>query len=106
VSSGRTLFDATVVNFLNPGPYLGWSLVIGPLLLEGWRPNPLNGIALLSGFYLTMFLFSMVLIILFDFARDRGPKLQHFLLWLSALFLALFGIYQLASGLTAILSGN
>jgi threonine/homoserine/homoserine lactone efflux protein len=98
VSSGRTLFTATVVNFLNPGPYLGWSLVIGPLFLEGWKAGPLNGISLLAGFYLTMFLFTALVIILFDLARDRGPKLQHTLLGLSALILAAFGIYQLITG--------
>ncbi|MFZ4572696.1 MAG: LysE family transporter, partial [Bacteroidales bacterium] len=35
-SSRKTLLNATLVNFLNPGPYLGWSIVIGPLFLKGW----------------------------------------------------------------------
>jgi threonine/homoserine/homoserine lactone efflux protein len=102
VSPRRTLLDATVVNFLNPGPYLGWSLVIGPLFLKGWKEAPLNGISLLAGFYLTMFIFTAVVIVLFDQARERVPKLQRLLLGLSALFLALFGLYQLATGGIAI----
>jgi threonine/homoserine/homoserine lactone efflux protein len=102
VSSGRTLFDATLVNFFNPGPYLGWSLVIGPLFLKGWKENPLNGISLLTGFYLTMFILTTLIIIFFDLARERGPKLERILIGLSALFLALFGIYQLVNGLIAI----
>jgi threonine/homoserine/homoserine lactone efflux protein len=101
-SSRRTLFDATVVNFLNPGPYLGWSLVIGPLFLKGWKENPLNGISLLTGFYVTMFIFTTLVILLFDKARERGPKLQRILVGLSAIFLALFGIYQLITGGMAI----
>jgi threonine/homoserine/homoserine lactone efflux protein len=104
VSSRRTLFDATVVNFLNPGPYLGWSLVIGPLFLKGWKAAPLNGILLLAGFYLTMFLFTTLVIFLFDRTRERGPKLQRVLLGLSAVFLACFGIYQLIAG-TMVLAG-
>ena len=27
----QTLFKAALVNFFNPNPYLGWSLVMGPL---------------------------------------------------------------------------
>jgi threonine/homoserine/homoserine lactone efflux protein len=103
VSSRRTLIDATLVNFLNPGPYLGWSLVIGPLFLKGWKEDPVNGISLLAGFYATMFVFTTLVIFLFDQARDRGPKLQRILMGLSAIFLALFGIYQLITSGIAIL---
>jgi threonine/homoserine/homoserine lactone efflux protein len=103
VSPRRTLFDATLVNFLNPGPYLGWSLVIGPLLLKGWKENPLNGISLLTGFYATMFIFTTLVILLFDQARERGSKLRRILMGLSAIFLALFGIYQLITSGMSIL---
>jgi len=103
VSSRRTLFDATVVNFLNPGPYLGWSLVLGPLFLKGWKEAPLDGILLLAGFYVTMFLFTALVILLFDQARERVPRLQRVLLGLSALFLALFGAYQLITGVMAVI---
>ncbi len=101
-ASRRTLFDATVVNFLNPGPYLGWSLVIGPLFLEGWKVLPGYGVLLLTGFYLTMFLVSAGIILLFDVARERVPKLQRTLLGISAIALALFGIYQLLSGILSL----
>jgi threonine/homoserine/homoserine lactone efflux protein len=101
-SSRKTLADAVTVNFLNPGPYLGWSLVIGPLFLEGWKEHPLNGISLLAGFYLTMFAFTALVIILFDRAREKGPGLQRILLGLSAVCLALFGSWQLVTGVVAI----
>ena len=39
-STRQTVFKAVVVNLLNPAPYLGWSLVMGPLLLKGWREAP------------------------------------------------------------------
>jgi hypothetical protein len=57
-----------------------------------------KGVSLLAGFYLTMFLFTAAVIVLFDQARGRAPKLQRILLGLSALFLALFGFYQLITG--------
>src|SRR5450759_1935189 len=30
-SSRKTVFKAVMVNLLNPAPYIGWSLVMGPL---------------------------------------------------------------------------
>ena len=45
----QTVLKAALVNLLNPSPYLGWSLVMGPLLLKGWRETPIDGIALLVG---------------------------------------------------------
>ena len=103
VSSRRTLLDATLVNFLNPGPYLGWSLVIGPLFLKSLNSSVFTGILVLIGFYLTMFSVTVLIIFLFDRARDRGPRLQRALLGISALALAVFGAYQLITGVKAFL---
>src|SRR5450759_3988959 len=48
------LFKAVLVNLFNPNPYLGWSLVMGPMLIKGWSESPKNGIALITGFYSSM----------------------------------------------------
>jgi threonine/homoserine/homoserine lactone efflux protein len=102
VSSGRQgLVKAATVNLLNPGPYLGWSLVMGPLLLQGWRERPAHGIALLAGFYGVMVLSLAGIIILFATARGLGPRVNRVLVGLSALALAAFGCYQLWAGLYA-----
>ena len=45
--------NAAIVNVLNPNPYLGWSLVMGPLFLHAWQEVPRNAAALLVGFYTT-----------------------------------------------------
>lgn len=97
-SGKQTLFSAVVVNILNPNPYLGWSLIMGPLFLEGWRIEPINGIAILIGFYLTLIITLAATIILFTFARKFGPKVSKILLGLSSLVLFAFGIYQLWIG--------
>jgi len=102
-SQGKTILDATVVNILNPGPWIGWSLIVGPMFIEGWRQAPGYGISLLSGFYGTMFLISGLIIYSVDKARERVPRLQRLFLGLSALFLAGIGIYQLARGLFNVL---
>jgi len=98
-SNQKTLFSAVVVNLLNPAPYLGWSLIMGPLFLEGWNIAPVNGIALIISFYLTMVFTSMGIIIIFAFARKLGPIVNKILLGLSSFALFAFGIYQLWLGI-------
>jgi threonine/homoserine/homoserine lactone efflux protein len=96
----RTVIQATFVNFLNPAPYLGWSLVMGPLLIKGWRESPINGIALLVGFYTTLIISSMVIIIVFASTRKFGIRATKTLIGLSAIALGCFGIYQLWAGIS------
>jgi threonine/homoserine/homoserine lactone efflux protein len=98
-SGKQTLFNAVFVNLLNPAPYLGWSLILGPIFLEGWKQAPINGIALIIGFYLTMILTLAGIIVLFGFARKLGPKVSKILIGFSSIVLVAFGIYQLWLGI-------
>jgi threonine/homoserine/homoserine lactone efflux protein len=98
----RSLLGATAVNLMSPGPYLGWSLVMGPLLLKGWREAPANGIALLAGFYGVMVVAMVVIILLAGAARGLGPRANRALLGLSALALAGLGAWQLWSALAGV----
>jgi threonine/homoserine/homoserine lactone efflux protein len=100
-ASQQTVLKAALVNILNPAPYLGWSLVMGPLLLAGWRETPANGIALLVGFYGTMVISQAGIIMLFAAARNLGPQVSRALLGVSALALACFGVYELWLGTRA-----
>ena len=100
-STNQTIWKATVVNLFNPAPYLGWSLIMGPLFLQGWRETPIHGVALLVGFYLTLILITMGIILLFGAARQIGPKVQHIMLGFSVVALALFGLYELWQGMSA-----
>lgn len=102
-SSGHQgLLKAVTVNLLNPNPYLGWSLIMGPLLLKGWRETPAHGIALLASFYGVLVFSQICVIILFASARRLGPRVNRALVGLSALALAAFGCYQLWAGLYAL----
>jgi threonine/homoserine/homoserine lactone efflux protein len=98
-SPPQTLLKATLVNLLNPNPYLAWSLVMGPLLLTAWRETPWHGIALLIGFYTTMVLGLLATIIIFSTTRHLSGKINRTLLAGSVLALAGFGLYELFSGL-------
>ena len=97
-SSRQTVLKAAMVNLLNPAPYIGWSLIMGPLLLKGWRETPANGIALLVGFYTTMILVTLGVMLVFAAARNLGPRLSRTLVGLSVIALTCFGSYQLWLG--------
>jgi threonine/homoserine/homoserine lactone efflux protein len=101
-SSQQTLLKAAMVNLLNPNPYLGWSLVMGPLLLKGWRETPVNGITLLAGFYATLVVCLVGTIMLFSTARNLGPRVSRVLIGISAIALACFGFYELWSGIATL----
>ncbi len=99
----KNFFKAVVVSLLNPNPYLGWSLVLGPILIKAWTASPVNGVVLLTGFYGSMVVYSIGMIWLFAAARNLGPKVTRISIAISAVALLIFGIYQLWSGINAFL---
>jgi threonine/homoserine/homoserine lactone efflux protein len=94
----QNVFKAVLINLLNPNPYLGWSLVMGPLLIKGWSANPVNGFALLIGFYSSMIIYSIGLVVLFAAAKNFGPRINRIFIGISAIAFAFFGFYQLWYG--------
>lgn len=95
----QTVLHAALMNAANPSPYLYWTLVTGPILLNGWRTAPANGIAFLAGFYAAIILTLAGIILLFGTARKLGPKVNRAMIGVSALALAGFGLFQLWLGL-------
>ena len=101
VESGtqQSVLKAALMNMLNPGPYIFWSLVTGPILLKGWRETPIHGIGFLAGFYVMLVLRLGILIVIFGVARQIGPRVNRALLGISAVALFCFGLYQLWLGM-------
>jgi threonine/homoserine/homoserine lactone efflux protein len=94
-STRQSVLRAVMTNFVSPGPYIFWSLVLGPLLVAGWRETPANALGLLLSFYGTFIISLMGIIILFGSARQLGPKVNRGLLGVSAVALMGFGCYQI-----------
>lgn len=94
----QSLIKAIVVNLLNPNPYIGWSLVMGPLLIKGWNENPINGIMLVVSFYFTFLIGLSLTVFLAAAAGKIGSKTNKLLIGISAFALFCFGIYQLFAG--------
>jgi threonine/homoserine/homoserine lactone efflux protein len=106
-ATGRSTFlRAVFVNFLNPNPWLGWSLVLGPLFLAGSAESPLRGVGLVVGFYGTMVCCLLGLVALLAYARRLGAWFSRATLGLSGVALACFGLYQLWLGLAGPASGG
>ena len=99
------VFQAVFVNLLNPAAYLFWSFVTGPLLIKGWKESPVHGISLLVGFYVTLVLSLVGLVLLFAWSGKMGPQVNRALLGLSGLALAGIGFFQIWVGVTLFLSG-
>ncbi len=91
----RTLIEAAVVNLLNPNPYIGWALVLGPIVVAAWNETPSAGVAVVVAFYATMVTMLAVIIVGFGSARFFGAGLQRALLLVSAVILAGLAAYQL-----------
>jgi threonine/homoserine/homoserine lactone efflux protein len=100
----RTIFKAAVVNLLNPNVYLGWALVLGPLLLSAWRDAPIRGVAIILTFYLTMIACLAALVALVHAAGSVGPHFNRALIAVSALALGAFGVYLLAEGVRSLMA--
>lgn len=91
------LFQASIINFLNPSPYISWSLIMGPLFIKAWNEAPINGSFLIFGFYSVIVIMSIILISVFSSAKNLGAKTNRILIIISSSALGLFGIYQLWS---------
>lgn len=95
----QSLFEAALLNALNPNPYIFWATVAGPILIEGWRRSPALGLSFVLGFYGTLIGGFVGFVILFALARGLDPRFSRALSALSALLLLLFGLYQLGLGI-------
>jgi broad specificity phosphatase PhoE/threonine/homoserine/homoserine lactone efflux protein len=96
----RGLWRASIVNWLNPNPYIFWTLVGGPTLIAALQQSIAYGVAFLVGMY-GVFVGSMLIIVaVFHFARNLGPRIVRGLLLISIGVLAIFGILLIQRGLS------
>ncbi|MDP2777649.1 MAG: LysE family transporter [Anaerolineales bacterium] len=99
-SDQQGILKAVLVNVLNPGPYIFWTLVTGPILVRGWRESAVNGLGFLAGFYFTLVLGLAAIIMVFGVAEKFGNRFNRILIGVSAMALFCFGLYQLWLGIT------
>jgi len=97
-SAPRTLLQATLVNLLNPNPYLAWGLVLGPAVAAAWSRSPSHALGLVVAFYVTMVSTMAGFVILAGTARFLDRSRQRALAGVSAVLLGCLGIALLIVG--------
>ncbi len=98
-TSHRSFLKAVAMNLLNPNPYIFWTFVSGPLLLEAFDISWTHAIAFLTGFY-GIFMGTMVILIaLFHQTRKFGPRVVRIFQLISILILVVFGGILIKEGI-------
>lgn len=99
----RSFFKGVLMNALSPGPYIFWSVLAGPIVLEAWRQSPGLGLSFVLGFYAMLIGGFAAFVIVFATASQFGPKVSFGLRLVSGVALLAFGVYQLWVGTAAII---
>jgi len=95
----RSLRQALLMIWLGPNPWLFWSTMLGPLLVQGMRDSPFTAIAFLLSFYGLFIGFVLLTIAIFNRMRQLDPRLTTGILLLTIVVLALFSVSLIAQGL-------
>lgn len=93
----RTIREAALVNAINPGPWLGWSLVLGPVAVEAWRISHAHAAVLVGSFYVTLFVNLIVFIVVLGATGRLGPGGRRALHLLTVIVLAGLGLLRLVT---------
>jgi threonine/homoserine/homoserine lactone efflux protein len=94
----KGLWRASIVNWLNPNPYLFWTLVGGPTLIAALNQSVWYGVAFLVGMYSVFIGGMLVIAAVFHQARRFGPRIVRGLLLISVGILVIFGILLIQRG--------
>jgi len=95
----KGLWRASIVNWLNPNPYLFWTLVGGPTLIAALNQSVWYGVAFLVGMYGVFIGGMLIIAAVFHFARRLGPRVVRGLLLISIGILVILGILLIQRGL-------
>lgn len=99
-TSHKGVFNAALMNFLSPNPYIFWATIAGPIFIAGWRQAPGYGLSFVLGFYLTLIGGFIAFIVLFALTKRLDSRVNRLLSGFSALALLLFALYQLWLGIS------
>jgi threonine/homoserine/homoserine lactone efflux protein len=93
---------AMMMNLLSPGPYIFWTLINGPLLVQALNTSALHAVAFMFSFYGTFLALLAAMVIIFARVGSLNPTITRRLVLFSAVVMALFGLsllWQAVSGL-------
>lgn len=103
-TAGGTFFKAIGLIWLNPNPYIFWSLIGGPVFLEGYAQSPWAGAGFIAGFYIVWISALTTLTIIFDRVGRISPKINKGIGVVATVGLVVFGVYQIWTGAAQVLA--
>jgi threonine/homoserine/homoserine lactone efflux protein len=86
------LRGGVLMGWLSPGPYVFWSTVNGPLLIQGLRESIWQGIAFLLAFYLPFMALITLTAFLFDRLGRLDPRLTRAAIFVTIMVMTLFAL--------------
>lgn len=95
----HNLLKSVLVNALSPGPWIFWSVLAGPILVEAWRTSFADAVLFLFGFYFLLIGGNVLFIALFATARHFGSQITRVLNGIAAIALLIFGLFQIYRGI-------
>lgn len=98
-AQSQSLIEASVMNLLNPNPYIFWGTAGALVLVRGFEQSPATGAVFLGAFYGALLSVNVGLIIVFGVARTMGPTVVKWLSGIAAIALFVFGVIQIISGI-------
>lgn len=100
----RGIWHSSLMNLLNPNPYIFWGTVGAPIVLDGWRISPGHAYAFMLGMYGLLIGGLALFVVIFGKLGALSPKANRWLNGISALALTAFGAWQIYVGTNSILS--
>lgn len=94
---------AVAMNFLSPGPYLFWSLLAGPVVVEAAASSAVEAAGFAAGYYALLIGGFAGFVVLFGMAARLGRRAVRVLRLITAAGLLGFGIYQVVRGAAGLL---
>lgn len=103
--SSNVMRKGILMNLLSPGPYTFWVLVNGPILLSAARQQLSYGLAFLIGFYTTIIVGFLFIVMIFHQARRLGLRIVRLMSLLSIIILLIFAGLLIYQGIRGLLIG-
>lgn len=100
--SRDTLLKGMTVNLLNPGPYIYWGTITGPLFLEALNDSLGAGIMFLLAFYGVFLGLMTIFVFIFDRLRGVDPRLTTGLRYFSLVILTYLGTQLIIHGVDSL----
>lgn len=102
ISPVRTLLQGAVMAWVSPGPYIFWTTINGPLLIQGLNQSLLMGLAFLLAFYGTFIGILTLYILVFDRLRRIDERVTRGIFILTLVVMVLFGLRLIGQGIGVI----